>query len=353
MTEILKKAPSHFQEKLPFVIYSKPNSSQLNGVFQNDSRLHEINDYTENGFVFVSFDGITKIVIPENDSFKISEEIDVLNEIKIDEVEISENDSHKYEHIRLIQKGIETINDGQLYKIVLSRVKEVKLSDFEFITVFKNLLYAYPSAFSYCFYHPKVGMWMGAFSEQLVNCNNSLFSTMAVAGTQKKESSIDVTWQKKEKQEQQFVSDFIIESLQEKTSEIYFSEPYTLVAGNLLHIKTDIWGKLNDGLKLSDLISVLHPTPAVCGLPKEQAKRFILENENYNREFYAGFLGELNMKNNENQIKTDLYVNLRCMKIINNQAFIYVGGGITKDSIPEKEWTETVNKSKTILNILS
>ena len=111
-----------------------------------------------------------------------------------------------------------------------------------------------------------------------------------------------------------------------------------------------------------------NPTPAVCGLPKDAAKQFILNNENYNREFYTGFLGELNMKtqqkarlgkrNIENRAytytkrSTQLYVNLRCMQLKGNKAMVYVGGGITQSSIAEREWEETVSKSLVIKSIL-
>jgi len=97
----------------------------------------------------------------------------------------------------------------------------------------------------------------------------------------------------------------------------------------------------------------LHPTPAVCGLPKKITKDFILNNEGYNREYYSGFLGEINKDFVSKENNTDLFVNLRCMQITDNKAFIYVGGGITKDSIPENEWKETVNKSMTIKKVLN
>ena len=119
---------------------------------------------------------------------------------------------------------------------------------------------------------------------------------------------------------------------------------------------------------LYPVIEALHPTPAVCGFPKQKAKEFILQHENYNRQYYTGFLGELNLKqsrtrntnrrNVENNayavVKTysNFYVNLRCMQLKNETALVYVGGGITRDSDPEKEWEETVNKTKTIGNVL-
>ena len=128
---------------------------------------------------------------------------------------------------------------------------------------------------------------------------------------------------------------------------ISVTKPFSVRAGNLIHLKSEVSGELDFNINLHKLIKILQPTPAVCGLPKEKTKNFILENENYKREFYTGFLGELNIAK-----KSDLFVNLRCMQISNNIAQIYVGCGITKDSIPEKEFIETVNKSMTMKTIV-
>jgi isochorismate synthase len=109
---------------------------------------------------------------------------------------------------------------------------------------------------------------------------------------------------------------------------------------------------------LQQVINLLHPTPAVCGLPKEKSKAFILENENYDRSFYTGFLGELNSSFATDSVSSNLFVNLRCMqievasKLTMTKAYLYMGCGITKDSIPEKEWTESVNKSMTMKKVL-
>jgi isochorismate synthase len=124
------------------------------------------------------------------------------------------------------------------------------------------------------------------------------------------------------------------------------SDTYTIKAGSLLHLKADIKGEI-DGFELKSLLSTLHPTPAVCGLPKEAAKSFILANENYDRRYYTGFLGEINVDS-----ETELFVNLRCVEIDGAIANIYVGGGITEESKPEKEWLETCQKTNTIKSVL-
>jgi isochorismate synthase len=131
------------------------------------------------------------------------------------------------------------------------------------------------------------------------------------------------------------------------------SSPYSIKAGNLWHIKTDITATVKSKKAKGEIIKTLHPTSAVCGLPKESAKAFILKNENYDREYYSGFLGELNIDFVTFRTEqTDLFVNLRCMKIVGDTAQLFIGCGITKDSVPADEFTETGNKSITMKKVL-
>lgn len=253
---------------------------------------------------------------------------------------------------------------------MLSRIETLQLSDSNPIQLFKRLLQTYQTAFVYCWYHPKVGLWLGATPETLLKVEGNRFDTMALAGTQLYNGTLDAIWQNKEKQEQQFVTDFVVDNLKDIVESLKVSKTKTVRAGSILHLLTEINGTLNFKLfNLKQVIQSLHPTPAICGIPRESAKEFILENENYNREFYTGFLGELNLqekitrnsnrKNVENSayasVKkvSNLFVNLRCMQLKQKQAIIYIGGGITKDSVPENEWIETVNKTNTIKKVLS
>jgi isochorismate synthase len=269
------------------------------------------------------------------------------------DIEYPENIEDKERFELLVQKGVDATASGAFKKVVLSRKEVIDLANFDLVSVFKKLIHTYPDAFCYCWYHPKIGLWMGATPERLLKASKKKFCTMALAGTQNYEDAIDVIWEKKEMEEQQFVTDFILDSIKSLTREVAVSSPYTLKAGGVLHIKTDIEGKLNKDSNMKQVVSVLHPTPAVCGLPKESAKNFILENEEYDREYYTGFLGEINKKEfSKDTSKTDLYVNLRCMQIKNKRAHLYIGCGITEASIPEKEWKESVNKSMTMKRVL-
>ena len=91
------------------------------------------------------------------------------------------------------------------------------------------------------------------------------------------------------------------------------------------------------------MLELLHPTSAVCGMPKSSAADFIKKYENGNREFYSGYLGPVN-----HQKEIHLFVNLRCMQLLKNTAILYAGAGVTEDSNPEKEWLETALKMNTL-----
>ncbi|MGA8853926.1 MAG: chorismate-binding protein [Christiangramia sp.] len=376
--DFFNKLKAQQKEHKPFVAYRKPGKNSVKALLQNDTENYQAKDLSENGFVFAPFNSeAVSYLIPSNraEIFEFTYlEIehadtdsaeDSLSGIDFEYMEVDQKN-----HETLVQKGIDVIKDGELKKVVLSRSEKVQVLDPDPIRIFKNLLKKYPNAMVYLWFHPKTGIWLGATPETLLKAERSLFKTMALAGTQLYMGETDVEWDSKEVEEQLFVTDYILESLTKLrgVENIQASRPYSAKAGNLLHICTDISGHLKDPENLKDLIQTLHPTPAVCGLPKQKALSFILENEDHSREFYSGYLGELNMKsehkrnsnrrNQENQQftaiskKTDLFVNLRCMKLKDGNARIFVGGGITKDSNAADEWMETVNKSQTMKAVL-
>jgi len=123
--------------------------------------------------------------------------------------------------------------------------------------------------------------------------------------------------------------------------------PYTCRAGNLVHLRSDFTFTLKEQERLGNFLHRLHPTPAVCGLPKEDVRRFILQNECTARRYYSGFTGILNPES-----ETHLYVSLRCMEIKDHVCVLHAGGGLLRDSIEEKEWEETEAKMETMKELL-
>lgn len=262
---------------------------------------------------------------------------------------------------KMVSNALTSIENGEVQKVVLSRTKKITLPDtFEVIEAFKKLCVIYPNAFVSLVYLPEYQcFWLGATPEILVSMDkDDKFRTMSLAGTQSAISengevlSInEIRWSHKEIEEQAFVSRYIIECFKKiRLREYYESGPKTVQAGNLMHLRTDymVDTQALDFPQLGTvMIELLHPTSAVCGMPKAPALRIIAEQELHDREFYSGFLGPVNI-----QEESHLFVNLRTMKINGNEATLYAGCGITEDSNPLKEWSETEMKIQTLMRVI-
>ncbi|MCK0156631.1 chorismate-binding protein [Cellulophaga sp. F20128] len=367
MKHFFEQLKSQLVDKKPFVAYRKPNDFVVKAVLQNSDDLHYTWDYKETGFVFAPFNAKNDTVLIPLDT--------LLTAPYTPEGNSNENTAlplntfatpiAKEFHTKLVTSAITNLAKGKLQKVVVSRKIEVGCSK-KSLPMFKAMLDKYPTAFCYLWYHPKVGMWLGATPEVLLKTENQRIETSSLAGTQVWTKDEVPEWKSKEKYEQKVVTDFIVNALENKVSNLKLSTVTSIKAGNLWHLRTRITGLMSNNLK--EILLALHPTPATCGLPKKEAQAFILKNENYDRTFYTGFLGELNYseenhranarRNIENRAytvnkkTTNIYANLRCAELKENKAFVYVGGGITIDSNPEKEWEETVAKSETILRII-
>ena len=326
-----------------------PNSKDLTIVLQNNNVLYDTTSYAEESFAFAPFDYHEKaLCIPLKKSVFFETEF-ILNTIDKNDIKINEDLETKETYCKQVKKAIGVIKSSKASKIVLSRKKEIDLKQFDISILIKRLLNLYPNAFRYIWYHPQTGFWCGASPEVLLEMERISFATMALAGTQRVKKDAIPYWNFKELNEQKIVVDSIAASLQKVASVIRTSETYNYQAASLVHLRTDITGTLKEEKKtLSMIASVLHPTPAVCGTPQDYAKSYILDNENYNREFYTGFLGPIYQKDSCSK----LFVNLRCMKIDANIATLFVGGGITIDSEPESEWEETQHKLQTMLQVI-
>ena len=264
--------------------------------------------------------------------------------------------SEKEGYCHLVAKGIQAIRGKRFNKLVLSRTKVVSLpDDFNLVRTFEKVCEEYPNVFAYLFSIPKIGTWMGATPEILASITqDNIFHTVALGGTQvmTPENLDHPVWERKELGEQAFISRYIADCFKRIGIKKFNQEgPQTILAGNLLHLKTNFSVDLN-ALRSpqvgSELLELLHPTPAVCGIPKEQAAAYITENEGYNRQLYTGFLGPIGIND-----ESHLYVNLRCIQLYQSQAILYVGAGITKESDPDKEWLETEAKCQTLLKVIS
>jgi len=348
-----KEIYEQFQNGKPFAVYKKPDSNSLTAFLQQNNKLYHTTDFREEGFIFAPFNSEENtIIIPLKHSERFGQELDEdFYELQHDFEEINKtiHTKDKQQYIQLLNETINQIKTTGIKKIVLSRKEVIDTPSINPIDALKVLIKMYKTAFVSCFYHPKVGLWLGATPEVLLKVENGMFKAMALAGTQKVIKDKTPKWEPKETIEHQYVINDITENLQNFAKVLMVSKSYSDRAGSIWHLRTDITGTLiNKTCTIQNILKTLHPTPAVCGLPAHEVKDYILNNEGYDREFYTGFLGEVKI----DKLCTHLFVNLRCMKIDADTVTLFVGGGITEDSIAENEWQETVNKSHTMKRVL-
>lgn len=265
---------------------------------------------------------------------------------------ISEDQTH-FEN--LVKRGVKGIKAGFFEKVVPARTKVIDLdSDFDLVKSFEALLEKYPNAFVNFFHLPGIGTWMGASPEILIETKGDYFHTMSLAGTQPASGSNPikaVAWTQKEIEEQALVSRYIVDCFKKIRLREYEEQgPKTVQAGTLLHLRSDFkvnMRETNFPQLGSVMLKLLHPTSAVSGMPRQQALDFIQNEEGFDRSFFAGFLGPVNI-----QAETSIYVNLRTASLRADRAIVYAGAGVTEDSDPSKEWEETEMKCANIGRIL-
>ncbi len=252
------------------------------------------------------------------------------------------------EQVDAIKSSIAT---GSFQKAVLSRIRVVEGKHIEIVPkLYQSICRKHPNALTYLFKSDE-HFWLGASPEPLLRLRDGKVSTVSLAGTRPySEKDLDINkWTAKEVLEQEYVTRYIHDVLRAfEVKDYRVSSSYVKKAGNLLHLRTDFtldFARLNG--RLWDFIDAMHPTPAVAGQPKEDAISFIKQLEPHERDYYTGFLGPL-----WTQGGTDLFVNLRCMKVTPDYISLYVGGGITLESDPAEEWHETRLKALSLLKIM-
>lgn len=247
-------------------------------------------------------------------------------------------------HIRNVEEAVRQIKSWGKGKAVISRILNIKRS-LSLSEIFSNLCETYPKAFVFCFSVPGDGIWIGASPELLLKGYGGKLETAALAGTRK--SGRSENWDAKNIIEQEMVRDFIVELLKEEGLNPDYTPTFTSMAGPVEHLKTVISSDLPKNGRLLDLLNKLAPTPALGGYPKDKALMLIKSLERHSREYYGGYCGVVE-KNGD----FCFYVNLRSMKISQTDCALFIGGGITSDSVAEDEWEETCIKSDTLLNCI-
>jgi len=375
------------EHELPIAMWRVPNSTEKQAIvaWSNNPQPRKL-DFTQQvaGFAFSPFinrDGQATLFIKADVYFKEARQPELMTPLELVDQPLwtsflasYQNNSprplstwhlptqaktnafyNQAEFCHLVEQAIGYMRSTHLQKIVASRAIDVPLQPtFNLLHLFELLCERYPRAMVSLVSMPQVGTWIGASPEILLTQTNSCLKTIALAGTQAyhpEQPLPQVAWGQKEVVEQALVSEYIRDLLQElEVTDFVENGPKTVVAGNVVHLRTSFTLEAEHRrlARLSNqILDKLHPTSAVCGMPRQEALDFILTHEGYDREFYAGFLGPVRLHG-----QSQLYVNLRCMQLQATKAVAYVGAGITVDSNPQAEWEETILKSNTLLSVL-
>lgn len=343
-----------------FVLWRIPGEDYIHFGMQTAGApdlLYDIQDLNGvRGFVFSPFHISVEhpIVVIRPDCFDLPDDILECPQEMIEVVthdvppfltEEEEKRKYQYSFFQFCDPLLKGVQD----KLVLSRSKTIRRNaelspSKSFFKACNRYLYSYV----YLLHTPQTGTWMGSTPEILLAREGNIWQTVALAGTQRLvDGELPSKWNCKNSEEQQLVASYIRHQLNSLNIHPEEKGPYSVRAGDLSHLKSVFKFAMQDTHMLGDILNLLHPTPAVCGLPKEDAFHFVLENEGYDRSYYSGFVGWLSPTG-----QTDIYVNLRCANIHSDSYTLFAGGGLLPSSELEEEWNETEDKMKTMQNIL-
>ena len=303
----------------------------------------------EKGFVFAPFciTSSCPVILLRTKERIVKDIRDLHRNVKDKDVRILNVEEDKETYKEDFEKFHEKTLSGEFFKIVLSRKSVMKVDkELDVIWIFQQLCTDYPNSFVSLVKIKSAGLWVMATPEVLLESTPHGIHTMALAGTRNVENKVGDTpcssagsspeWDEKNTKEQKYVSEYIYDCLREFTDDITFTSPRTIKYGNIEHLKSDFYFQKEADVRLGRIVSRLHPTPAVCGLPAAETFNFIQNNEHNDRQYYSGFCGPYS-----GDADFHLYVTLRCMKIVNHTAELFAGGGILTGSKEEEEWNET------------
>lgn len=257
-------------------------------------------------------------------------------------------------HERMVSQGIERIKSGEFRKVVLARAVDLVGEEaYDPVKTIGGLREKFPDCFSLLVNNGKGQTFLAAAPERLLRIDGGVLHTEALAGSAKRGATKDedkiygdeLLSSDKDLREHRFVIDHIVGHLESLGIIVGdWPRPGLKKLANVQHIVTPIQARVDARFHLLDVAQRLHPTPAVGGVPVDDALRGIQDLENFERGLYAGVIGWVDAQGNG-----ELAVGLRSALIDGNRARLYAGGGIVEGSDPKKERIETDIKIEAML----
>lgn len=338
LEEFKRRTAGLLENTDPFVVFSKPGSATV-FLLSGSEEEFDPESRDQSGYLIQPFD-------PEQAPGRIFGKLECTQweGPKVSESEYSgfSSPEARADYEALIADALLELRSGRMEKVVISRSipVRVKLSQLELL---EQVLNAYPEAYRFFLRSRRWGTWIGATPELLCRKQGDQLETYSLAGTRQRSERLgdEPLWTQKEIDEQEKVTRYICDRFEGLGLTPEMSIRRNVAAGNLWHLLTRIRVRIPEEIRTWEAVRRLHPTSAVCGMPREAALDFIRNREAHDRNLYAGFHGEYGLTLSDTM---ELYVNLRCAKLNGPDAQLYVGAGITEGSDPSLEFEETEAK---------
>jgi len=313
-------------------------------IFQDEI----INNYTKKYFEIKS--ELSKLLIQSSNKNLIKSNSNISSKV------IVKSNTSKNKFLKMVNKAKKYIKLGDIFQVVLSQRFEAKLTK-KPLEIYKKLRVTNPSPFMY-FFNFNDFQIIGASPEILVRLRDNKITVRPIAGTRPRGKNIkqdkfyekDLLKDKKELSEHLMLLDLgrndagkVSKINTVKVTESFVIERYS----HVMHIVSNVIGEYNK--KFSKFKSLLSGFPAgtVSGAPKIRAMEIIDELENSKRKVYAGGIGYFSANG-----EFDTCIALRTAVAKKDKFYVQAGAGIVADSIPIKEYEETINKAKALINAL-
>ncbi len=257
---------------------------------------------------------------------------------------------------RAVEASLEAIRGGTVSKVVLARTLDVDV-DADPALVAMGLWQANPGTYVFFFQPEADAALVGAAPETVATLRDGVFHATAVAGSirrgdtprEQAELAAKLLASDKDRHEHRIALDDMMARLATVTHQIRTDpQPHVLTLARIQHLETEIRASVPAGTGVLDLVRLLHPTAAVCGLPRDAALAFLAGAEPFHRGWYAGPVGWMDGEGNGMFAPA-----LRSAVFHDGVWRLFAGAGIVEGSVPSAEWEETAMKFTPVLEALA
>ena len=267
-----------------------------------------------------------------------------------------ESNFEKEHFMDAVRKIKDYILEGDAIQVVLAQRLKFSISKDPF-TIYRALRSINPSPYMYYLKFGDLKI-VGSSPEILVRLEDEKIEVRPIAGTRKRGQSEeedqalekDLLSDEKELAEHIMLVDLGRNDVGRvaKTSSVVVNEKFTVERySHVMHIVSNVQGKLRDGLDSYDVLAATFPAGTLSGAPKVRAMEIIEELEPTRRGLYGGAVGYISFNGN-----MDTAIAIRTLLIKDDTAFLGVGAGVVADSVPENEFEETMNKGRALLKAI-